>query len=45
MSPDDDRPPPSLRRGFPLGVWLALAFSALCILAGVAVAWLGPRWR
>ena len=39
-----DREPPSLRRGFPLVFWLALAFSALCIAAGAAVAWLGPHY-
>ena len=43
--PDDDKPPRSLKDGFPLAFWLALAFSALCIAAGGAVAWLLPHWR
>ena len=42
---DDDPPPPSLRKGLPLALWLALAFSALCVAAGAAVAWLGPTLR
>jgi hypothetical protein len=41
---DEDDPPPTLRNGLPLAVWLALAFSAVCIAAGAAVAWLGPRF-
>jgi hypothetical protein len=43
--PDDERPPPSLRDGFPFVWWLAIAFSALCVMAGLAVAWLLPRWH
>ena len=40
---EDDKPPPSLRNGFPIMFWLCLAFCALCIAAGAAVAWLGPE--
>jgi hypothetical protein len=40
---DEDDPPPSLRNGLPLALWIALGFSVVCIAAGAAVAWLGPR--
>jgi hypothetical protein len=42
---DEDDEPPTLQNGFPVLFWLSLAFCALCIAAGAAVAWLGPLIR
>jgi hypothetical protein len=39
--PDEDGPPPSLRHGFPLGFWLALAFGLACVVGGLLFARLG----
>ena len=38
--PEEDADPPRLMTA---GFWVALAFGAACIAAGVAVAWLGTR--
>jgi|KBSSwiStaDraftv2_1062776.scaffolds.fasta_scaffold02013_18 hypothetical protein len=38
--PFDDKPPPKV---FGPLVWILLAFSAVCVAAGAAVAWLAPR--
>ncbi len=39
--PKEDRPPLSLRHGFPLGFWLALAFGLACVVGGVLFARFG----
>ena len=40
--PDDDfEPRPLMGRGF----WLLMVFAALCVIAGIAVAVLGPGLR
>ena len=41
MSEPDDEPP--LRPLMGPVFWLLLAFAALCVIAGIAVATLGPR--
>ena len=38
---DEDRPPPRLMGP---GFWIALAFGLICILAGLALWRLGPRY-
>ncbi len=39
FSHDDDEPPPP---GIPPMLWVMLAFSMICVLAGITVARLGP---
>jgi hypothetical protein len=45
VEPEDDdadvRPPGSL---LGLRFWLLISFAVICIVAGLAVAWLGPVW-
>ena len=38
---DDDRPPPRLMGPW---FWNALAFGLVCVIAGLALATLGPRY-
>ncbi len=37
---DDDRP----RTGLGVVFWASILFCFACVLAGAAVAWLGPTW-
>lgn len=39
-APDPAPPRPLLGPRF----WLLISFTVVCILAGLAVAWLGPVW-
>jgi hypothetical protein len=37
---EDDPPPPKVMNAF---IWVMLALSALCVIAGAVVAFYGPR--
>ena len=40
---DDDPPPPPPRPLLGVGFWLLMGFALACVLAGLAIARLGPR--
>lgn len=43
-SSDEALEPASPRPLLGLRFWLLISFTVVCILAGLAVAWLGPVW-